>query len=101
MFSPYLESFTPAFCARILDGYVNPNVAHAHRLKSLLSCHSARSAAVLASDRISRTVKYASSCPSLRAAISEALWRIFSGCRSTTLGYSLQQIRCAICQDVT
>jgi hypothetical protein len=40
---------------------LNPNVANPHRLKSLGSHYSTPSAAVLASARISRTVKYASS----------------------------------------
>jgi len=52
---------------------LNPNVAHPHRLKSPGSRHSTPSAAVLASARISRTVKYASSWPSLCAATSGAL----------------------------
>jgi hypothetical protein len=43
-----------------MGGLLNPNVANPHRQKSLGSRSSTPSAAVLASARISRTVKYAS-----------------------------------------
>ena len=46
---------------------------------------------MLASDRISRTVKYASSCPSLRAAPFGTLWRVFPRFRSATLGLTPYQ----------
>jgi hypothetical protein len=52
---------------------VNPNVAIPKPQESLRSCDSAPSASVLASDRISRTVNYCSSCASLRAPASGAL----------------------------
>jgi hypothetical protein len=45
---------------------------------------------VLASDRTSRTVKYASSCPSLCAATSDILLRVFSRHGYATLGYTTQ-----------
>jgi hypothetical protein len=61
-----------------------------NRTKLLRSRHNTPSETVLASDRISRTVKYASSCPSLRAATSGALWRVFPRCRYATLGCILR-----------
>src|SRR5210317_1667588 len=51
----------------------NPKVAYPNRQKSLRSLDSTPSASVLASDRISRTAKYCSSCPRLRAPTSDAL----------------------------
>ncbi len=64
------------------DGFAAelPNVAYLHRQKPLRSRDSPAfgGTAVLASDRTSRTVKYASTCPSLCAATSEALLRVFS-----------------------
>jgi hypothetical protein len=54
--------------------------------KSLRSRDSTPSAAVLVPDRTSRTVKYASTCPSLCAATSAALLRLFPRRRYATLG---------------
>jgi hypothetical protein len=48
--------------------------------------------AVLVSDRTSRTVKYASTCPSLRAVTSGALWRVFPRRRYATLGFTLIEL---------
>jgi hypothetical protein len=66
---------------------VNPNVAYLHRQKPLRSCDSAPSAAVLASDRTSRTVRIDLSEPVRSPALGgSALLRVFSWRRYATLG---------------
>ena len=60
-----------------------------YRPKPLNSHQRTPSAPLLASGRISRTVEDASTCPSLREATSDALWRVFPRYRFTTLGYRL------------
>ena len=68
---------------------LNPNVANPDRPKPLRSRDTTPSAAVLASDRTSRTVKYASTYPSLCVATSGALLRVFPGYGFATLGLIL------------
>ena len=70
---------------RQISRWLNPNVANLHREKPLRSCDSTPSVTVLAADRTSRKVKYASTCPSLCAATSDALLRVFPRHRLATL----------------
>ncbi|UCG10976.1 MAG: prepilin-type N-terminal cleavage/methylation domain-containing protein [Deltaproteobacteria bacterium] len=72
-----------------------------NRLKAVRSRHSPAfcETTVLASDRISPTVKYASTCPSLCAAIPPLAGhpgRVFPRCRSATLGFTLLEIVIAL-----
>jgi hypothetical protein len=67
--------------------YIYLNVANLNRQKPLNSRQSTSSAPVLASARTSRTVKYASTCPSLCEATSDAPWRVFPRHIFATLGY--------------
>jgi hypothetical protein len=76
----------PLFLKPICGYIVNPNVANLHRPKALDSRQSTPYASVLASARTSRAVKYASTCPRLREATSDAPWRVFPRCRFATLG---------------
>jgi len=71
-------------CARTIERHLRPPSAVSSSALSSLPKGSGRT--VLASDRISRTVKYASSCPRLCAATSNALWCALPRCGSTTLG---------------
>jgi hypothetical protein len=68
----------------------NPNVANLNRPKPLHSRQSTSSAPLLASARISRTVKYASTCQRLREVTSDAPWRVFPRCRFATLGLTVR-----------
>ena len=71
-------------CARTIERHLRPPSAVSSSALSSLPKGSGRT--VLASDRISRTVKYASSCPRLCAATSNALWYALPRCGSATLG---------------
>ena len=83
----------------VISTNVNPNVAYLHRQKALNSRDSTPSAAVLGSDRTSRTVKYASTCPNLCAATSDALLRVFPRRRYATLGLTVREILLKVSKD--
>ena len=68
---------------------IYPNAANLNQSKPLNSHQRTPFAPLLASGRISRTVKYASACPRLREATSRALWHVFPRHRLVTLGFRL------------
>ena len=63
-----------------------------YRPKPLNSRQSTPSAPLIASGRISRAVKYASTCPRLRQATSGAPWPVFPRYRSKTSGFTLARL---------